>query len=65
LDRHLTKNSYVAGDAFTIGDIPLGVWAYRWFQLPIQRPKLESLSAWYERLCKRKPFQAHIMIPMT
>jgi glutathione S-transferase len=64
-DNHLAKNSYAAGDVFTIGDIPLGVWAYRWFQLPIQRPKLESLSAWYERLCKRKPFQAHIMIPMT
>ena len=64
-DNHLATHSYAAGDVFTIGDIPLGVWAYRWFQLPIQRPKLENLSPWYERLCKRQPFQAHIMIPMT
>jgi glutathione S-transferase len=64
-DNHLATNNYAAGGAFTIGDIPLGVWAYRWFQLPIQRPKLENLSAWYERLCKRQPFQTHIMIPMT
>lgn len=64
VDNYLAKNSYVAGDAFTIGDIPLGVWAYRWFKLPIERPNLKNLSAWYERLCQRKPYQSHIMIPM-
>jgi glutathione S-transferase len=65
LDSHLAKNNYAAGDAFTIGDIPLGVWAHRWFELPIERPNLTSLRAWYERLRKRPPFQTHIMIPMT
>ena len=65
LDDHLTKNAHVAGDAFTIGDIPLGVWAYRWFNLPIDRPKLDHLSAWYDRLCQRPAYQTHIMIPMT
>ncbi|MBI2987643.1 MAG: glutathione S-transferase C-terminal domain-containing protein, partial [Deltaproteobacteria bacterium] len=65
VDNHLAKNSYMAGDAFTIGDIPLGIWAYRWFNLPIQRPKLENLNAWYERLCQRTPYKTHIMISMT
>jgi len=65
VDDHLAKNSYMAGDAFTIGDIPLGVWAYRWFKLPIERPNLKHLSRWYEGLCKRPPYQTHIMIPMT
>lgn len=64
-DDYLGKNSYAAGDAFTIGDIPLGVWAYRWFKLPIERPDLRSLGAWYDRLCSRPAFQTHIMIPMT
>lgn len=65
VDNHLAKNSYMASEAFTIGDIPLGVWAYRWFNLPIQRPKLDHLKRWYDGLCQRKPFQTHIMIPMT
>ncbi len=65
LDDHLAKNSYLAGNDFSIGDIPLGVWAYRWFNLPIQRPKMSHLNGWYDRLCKRPPYQTHIMIPMT
>jgi glutathione S-transferase len=65
LDNQLAKGGYLAGDSFTIGDIPLGVWAYRWFNLPIQRPELKHLSAWYNRLCERTPYQRHIMIPLT
>jgi glutathione S-transferase len=65
VDDQLAKNTFLAGEAFTIGDIPLGVWAYRWFNLPIVRPMLGHLSAWYERLCQRPPYQTHIMIPMT
>ena len=65
LDDHLAKNSYLAGNDFSIGDIPLGVWDYRWFKLPIERPKMDHLNGWYDRLCKRPPYQTHIMIPMT
>jgi glutathione S-transferase len=55
----------LAGKDFTIGDIPLGVWAYRWFNLPIERPKLDNFSRWYGALQKRPAYQKHIMIPMT
>ncbi len=65
LNDHLKKNYFLAGGSFTIGDIPAGVWAYRWFNLPIQRPKLPSLDAWYERLRGRPPYQANIMISIT
>src|SRR5258706_16481275 len=65
VDDRLAKNKYLAGDEFTIGDIPLCVWAYRWFNLPIYRPKLEHVSGWYEPVCRRKPYQTHIMIPLT
>jgi len=60
-----TKNSYLSGQDFSIGDIPLGVWAYRWYNLPIQRAELNSLKAWYDSLCTREPYKSHIMIPMT
>jgi len=67
LEDHLekTKNRYLAGNAFSIGDIPLGVWIYRWFQLPIERPEFPKLKGWYDRLSERQPYRTHIMIPMT
>lgn len=65
VENQLAKNSFVAGSEFTLGDIPLGVWAYRWFNLPIERPNFSHLKEWYDRLCQRKPYQTHIMIPMT
>jgi len=65
VDRQLAGRPYIAGDDLTLGDIPLGVWAYRWFNLPIERPKLANFDAWYKRLCERPAYQKHIMIPLT
>lgn len=63
LNTHLAVNPYVAGDAFTMADIPLGAAAYRYFNLAIERPELPNLGAWYARLCERPAFQQHAMIP--
>lgn len=65
VDRHLANRSYLTGDGFTVGDIPVGAMAYRWLNLPIERPKLAHLDAWYGRLTKRPPYQRHVMPPMT
>jgi glutathione S-transferase len=48
-----------------MGDIPLGVAAFRWFNLPIERPPLPHLDAWYARICARPAFQKHCMAPLT
>lgn len=50
---------FVAGD-FSIGDIPVGVHAARWFRYPIERPALPRLEAWYERLCARPAYRTHV-----
>ena len=65
VDHYLGDRPYIAGDDLTLGDIPLGVWAYRWFNLPIERSKFANIDDWYQRLCERPPYQKHIMIPMT
>jgi glutathione S-transferase len=65
VENQLLQGPFVAGDQLSLGDIPVGVWAYRWFNLPIERPKLPNLENWYERLKRRKPYQAHIMLPLT
>ena len=65
VENQLAKTRYLGGEEFSLGDIPLGVWAYRWFNLPIQRPNFPNISAWYERLTQRNPYQTHIMIPLS
>lgn len=63
LDRHLQSNRYVAGDDFTMGDIPLGPAIYRYMNLNIERPPLTALDRWYQLLCERPAYQKHVMIP--
>ena len=65
VEDQLAKSAYLGGEEFSLGDIPLGVWAYRWFNLPIERPQQPNIERWYERLKQRKPYQTHIMIPVT
>jgi glutathione S-transferase len=66
LDDALRNRPFVAGDKLTMGDIPVGVLAHRWFALPLQRPDLPALSAWYERLKSRTAYRVNVSdIPVT
>lgn len=65
LEQGLQGKKYVAGDAFSIGDIPVGIAAYRFHALEIARPALPNLEAWYKRLCERPAFQKWIMKPLS
>jgi glutathione S-transferase len=65
LDQHLAGRTFVAGDSFTMGDIPVGAACYRYYQLAIERPELAAIEAWYARLQQRAPFRSHVMIPLT
>ncbi|MFY9314310.1 MAG: glutathione S-transferase [Burkholderiales bacterium] len=64
LDAALADRMYVAG-AFSMGDIPIGAEVQRWMRLPMERPKLPSLEAWFERLCARPAFKKNVDIPLT
>jgi glutathione S-transferase len=65
VDAWLAQRDYVAGAAFSMGDIPMGVSAFRWYNMPIERPALKNLDAWYARLCERPAFQQHAMLTLT
>jgi glutathione S-transferase len=65
LDRHLERNEYVAGDAFTMGDIPLGPQIHRWLELVEDQPAMPNLEAWYQRLTERPAFREHCMNPIV
>jgi len=60
LDAHLSDQSFVGGAALSMGDIALGNAVHRWFKLPIERPDLQQVKRWYERLCERPSYREHI-----
>ena len=60
LDGQLGKTKFVAGDAFSYGDIPVGVMCYRYVQLVPDRPATPNLDRWYAAVSSRKAFQDHV-----
>lgn len=65
LDKVLADKPYVAGAAFTMGDIPIGCEVQRYLRVPIERPALPKLQAWFERLRARPAFARHVDLPLT
>ncbi|MEE1869600.1 MULTISPECIES: glutathione S-transferase family protein [Pseudomonas] len=64
-DQALARQPYLSGSELGMGDIPLGCFAYAWFEMPIERPEMRHLRAWYERLQARPAFQAAVMTALT
>ena len=60
LDAQLGKTKFVAGDAFSYGDIPVGVMCYRYCQLVPDRPATPNLDRWYGTIAAREAFQDHV-----
>ena len=64
-DAALEGKQFLGGDALSIGDIPLGCFAYAWYEMPISRPAMPNLDAWYLRLCERPAYKKHVMLPLS
>ena len=60
LDAQLGRTRFVAGEAFSMGDIPVGIMAYRFRQLVPERPKLEHFERWYAAISARSAFKDHV-----
>jgi len=66
IDDALNGRAYLAGDGFTMADIPAAIQIYRWVALVEDRPSLPNLEAWYDRLCQREAFKTNVLdIPLT
>jgi len=63
VDAHLASRAYLAGDDFTMADIPTGTTLYRYFEMDIERPEVPNVEAWYARLRARPAYQEHVMLP--
>jgi glutathione S-transferase len=64
-DAALANCPYIAGESFTMGDIPLGCHVYNWMLLPIERRPLPHLEAWYRRLTQRAAYRKVVMLPLS
>ena len=65
VDAALEDRRFVGGEQLTVGDIPLGCFAYGWYSMPIERPAMANLDAWYGRLCERPAYRKNVMLPLT
>jgi glutathione S-transferase len=60
LDAHLAAGGpFVTGKSFTVGDIPVGLVVNRWFAIPFEKPHLDRVAAYYDRLAERAPYRTH------
>ena len=61
----LAQQPYLSGNEVGMGDIPLGCFIYAWFEMPIERPPMPHLEAWYERLKQRSAYRKAVMTALT
>jgi glutathione S-transferase len=60
LDGQLQRTrAYAVGETFTLADVVLGLSTHRWFMTPMERPRLDAVAAYYDRLTERAGFRLH------
>jgi glutathione S-transferase len=64
-EQTLKDRPYLGGKSFTMGDIPLGCHIQLWMRLPIERPKLPGVEAWFARLCERPAYGRIVDIALS
>ncbi len=63
IDSQLAKTSFISGERFTMGDIPIGIRVHRWFLFDLETPDFPNLTRWYEVIRQRPGFLEHIADP--
>jgi glutathione S-transferase len=63
LDEALAELPFLTGERLSLADIPVGASMYRYFGLPIRRPRVPHVEAWHARLRERAPYRTHVEIP--
>ena len=63
LDQALSGQAYLAGDRFSLADVPVGALMYRYANLDVTGDLPPSVTRWYAALTGREAFQAHVMLP--
>jgi glutathione S-transferase len=65
VETQLETRSWLAGDAFSMADIPMGIMAHWWYSFPIEHFELPHLAGWHRRLLRRPAFQRSVVQPLA
>ena len=65
LDARLSNRTFLAGDTFSMGDIPAAATVHRWYALDIDHPDLPNVLRWYGLIRGRPPFRRIVMTPLS
>ena len=66
LDDQLGKSTFLAGEAFSYGDIPAGIMVRRYRDLVPERPRFDNVERWYAAIAARPAFDQHVTkIPLV
>ncbi|HEV7608952.1 MAG TPA: glutathione S-transferase [Steroidobacteraceae bacterium] len=61
LDAHFqTGGQYITGEFFTLADVVVGLSVHRWLHTAMERPHLDAVHGYYQRLSVRPAFRAHV-----
>jgi glutathione S-transferase len=65
LDRSLSGRPFVAGEEFSIADVPAGTLMFRYFEMGVETPDVPAVQAWRARLAERAPYWTHVLRDFT
>jgi glutathione S-transferase len=61
LDEHFERGGqFITGEFFTLADVVVGLSTHRWLLSPIERPPLDAVHGYYQRLSVRPAFRAQV-----
>lgn len=60
VDEQLGRSAFIAGNAFTMGDIGIGIHCHRWHLYGLEQPKMPNLARWYAALRERPAWQTWV-----
>ena len=65
LDAHLARRAFMAGDTFTMADIPIACEMHRWWGLPLEHPPHPHLRRWYDGIRQRPAARGVLDLPLS
>ena len=63
LDAELAMRPFLAGESFSLADIPVGTSLYRYFEMGLEVERPPHVERWYAALAARRPYRAAVMVP--
>jgi glutathione S-transferase len=65
LDAHLAQQAFIAGDAFTMADIPIACEIHRWRGTPVAQIELPHLDRWYAGIRAHAAARGALDVPLS